>query len=68
MAVERKLFIAETAQEVLDVKDSCTYIGDFDGGEMWHDHMSKNHDLWYIDLNELDAGEKEKYEEWMTIE
>lgn len=57
MAVERKLFIAKTAQEILDVKDSCSYI---DGGEMWHDHMGENHDLWYIDLNELDAGEKRK--------
>ena len=60
MAIERRFFIATTAEEVLAVKEHCTYISDFDEGQIWHDHGCTNHDLWYLDQNELEEGELEK--------
>lgn len=58
MAVERRLFIATTAEEFNEVKKNCAYVNDFDGGQMWCDTYSK--DLWFLDLKELDDGEGEK--------
>lgn len=58
MAVERRLFIATTAEEFNEVKRICAYVNDFDGGQIWCDTYSKN--LWYLDPNELNDGEVEK--------
>lgn len=62
MAVERRFFIATTAEEVIDVKTSCFYVGDFDNGQIWHDIYT--HNLWYLDKAELNEGEEEKLNQW----
>lgn len=62
MAVQRRFFIATTADEWWSVVRNCALVGDFDGGQIWHDYTSAEHDLWYLDENELDEGEKEKLE------
>lgn len=64
MAVQRRFFIATTADEWIDVVHSCALVGDFDDGQVYHDYASPEHDLWYLDENELDSVEKEKLYFW----
>lgn len=60
MAVQRRFFIATTADEWINVVRSCALVGDFDEGQIYHDYTSPKHDLWYLDERELGSGEKEK--------
>ena len=60
MAVERRFFIATTAEEYNFVENNMTFVGGFDNGRIYHDHGSTMHDLWFLDPAELDEGEEDK--------
>ena len=59
MAIERRLFIAETAEEIIYAQHCCNYIGDFDNGKMYCDNTTVRRDMWYIDDETLAEHQEE---------
>lgn len=63
MAIERRLFIAESAEELIYVHYHCDYIGNFDNGKMYCDNSDHKKDMWYIDNEILEKFKEEIYQE-----
>lgn len=60
---ERRFFIPDTAKDIFEIENSSRFyfIGDFDGGKIYHDTLSENHDLYYVEYNLMSNNEMEKY-------
>jgi len=62
---ERRFFIPDTAKDIFEIENSSRFylIGDFDGGKIYHDTLSENHDLYYVEHKLMSKNEMSKYHE-----
>lgn len=60
---ERRFFIPDTAKEIFEIEFSSRFffIGDFNNGKVYHDTLSVNHDLYYVEHGLMNKEEMEKY-------
>ncbi|MCI8378575.1 MAG: hypothetical protein HFH72_08655 [Lachnospiraceae bacterium] len=67
---ERRFFIPDTAKDIFEIENSSRFcfIGDFDGGKIYHDTLSENHDLYYVEHALMSKKEMEKYKEMVNCE
>ena len=65
---KRKFFIPDTAKDIFEIENSSRFylLGDFDGGKIYHDILSKNHDLYYVEHGLMSDEELEKYREILS--
>lgn len=68
--IERRFLIPEEADIIFDIENSSSFylIGDFDNGKIYHDILSGNHDLYYVDHDLMDEKECERYNELCNVE
>lgn len=59
----KKIFISDTAKDIFEIENSSRFycVGDFEGGKIYHDTLSENHDLYYVEHSLMSANEMEKY-------
>lgn len=68
--IERRFFIPETAKDIFEIEFSSRFflIGDFDNGKIYHDTLSEDHDLYYVEHGPMSNEELEKYLELISCE